>query len=144
MRMVEEAEKRARKAVAEGNESFYPRIELAALNSLRENTPQALEWLEHACGSGVRGYHALEIDPFFEKLGADSRFEQLVHRMAADAAQIRERENTCQRYSSLARRHSPGKHLFGGTNRGRIDGAGRNLERSIEQDGPLEASFFHL
>jgi tetratricopeptide (TPR) repeat protein len=90
-RMFEEAEKRARKTIQEGNEAFYPRVELAAIYTIRGNTPKALEWLELAYSAGARDYRNLEMDPFFEKLRADPRFKQIVQRMANDVARMRER-----------------------------------------------------
>ncbi len=91
MPLIEQAETRARKVIQQGNETYYPRIELAAVNSLRGNTQQALEWLELAYGTGERDYHALEVDPLFEKLRADSHFKQITQRMAGDVAQMRGR-----------------------------------------------------
>ena len=91
MRMVEQSETRAHSLVQQGNETYYPRMELAAMYSLRGNTQQALEWLELAYASGARDYRALEIDPFFEKLRADSHFKQITQRMAREVAQMRER-----------------------------------------------------
>jgi serine/threonine protein kinase len=90
-RMFEEAEKSARKTIQEGNEAFNPRVELAAIYTVRGNTPKALEWLELAYSTGARDYRGLEMDPFFEKLRADSHFKQIVQRMANDVARMRER-----------------------------------------------------
>jgi tetratricopeptide (TPR) repeat protein len=91
MLMVEQSETRARSLLQRGNETYYPRIELAAVYSLRGNRQQALEWLELAYASGARDFHALEIDPFFEKLRANSHFREITERMARDVAQMRER-----------------------------------------------------
>jgi len=91
MRMFEEAEKGALKTIQEGSEAFYPRVELAAIYSVRGNTPKALEWLELAYSTGARDYRSLEMDPFFEKLRADSRFKQIIQRMANNVARMRER-----------------------------------------------------
>jgi serine/threonine protein kinase len=90
-RMFEEAERSARKTIQESNEAFYPRVELAAIYSVRGNVPKALDWLELAYSTGARDYRGLEMDPFFEKLRADSRFKQIVQRMANDVARMRER-----------------------------------------------------
>jgi tetratricopeptide (TPR) repeat protein len=90
-RMFEEAEKSARKTIQEGNEAFYPRFELAGIYTVRGNTPKALQWLELAYSTGARDYRSLEMDPLFEKLRADSRFKQIVQRMANDVARMRER-----------------------------------------------------
>jgi hypothetical protein len=84
-------QRRARKTIQEGNEAFYPRVELAAIYSVRGNTPKALEWLKLAYSTGARDYRGLEMDPFFEKLRADSHFKQIIQRMANDVARMRER-----------------------------------------------------
>ncbi len=89
--LVEEAENTAQKAIQEGNETYFPRIELAAVYSIRGNTLKAFEWLELAYATGAREYLSLEIDPFFEKLRADPRFKEIVGRMANDVARMRER-----------------------------------------------------
>jgi len=89
--MFEEAEKSARKTIQEGNEAYYPRVELAAIYIVHGSTSKALEWLELAYSTGARDYRGLEMDPFFEKLRADSRFKQIVQRMANDVARMRER-----------------------------------------------------
>jgi tetratricopeptide (TPR) repeat protein len=89
--MVEQAESSARKTVESGDETFPPRIEFAALYSLRGDTQKALEWLELAYATGARDYRVLQIDPFFEKLRADPHFKEIVGRMANDVAQMRER-----------------------------------------------------
>ncbi len=91
MRLVEQSETRARRVMQDGNEAYYPRIELAASYSLRGNTQQALEWLELAYVSGARDHNALEIDPLFEKLRTDSHFKEIAQRMARDVAQRRDR-----------------------------------------------------
>lgn len=77
--------------VQQGNETYYPRIELAAMYSLRGNTQQAFEWLELAYATGARDYHALELDPLFEKLRADSHFKEITQLMARDVERMRER-----------------------------------------------------
>jgi hypothetical protein len=56
-----------------------------------EITPKALEWLDLAYSTGARDYRGLEKDPFFEKLRADSRFKQIVQRMANNVSRMRER-----------------------------------------------------
>jgi tetratricopeptide (TPR) repeat protein len=91
MPLIEQAETRARMVVQQGNETYYPRIELAAMYSLRGNTQQAFEWLELAYATGARDYHALELDPLFEKLRADSHFKEITQLMARDVERMRER-----------------------------------------------------
>ena len=91
MPVVEQAENSAQKAIRAGDETFSPRIELAAVHALRGNRQKALEWLELAYAAGARDYRALEIDPFFEELRVDPRFREILERMANDVAQMRER-----------------------------------------------------
>jgi len=89
--MINQAEKYARKAVEEGDESFPPRLELAAINSLRGDTQKALHWLDLAYATGARDHRALATDPLFEKLRADSNFKEIIHRMESDVTRMRER-----------------------------------------------------
>jgi hypothetical protein len=89
--MINQAEQQARKAVEEGDESFPPRLELAAINSLRGDTQKALHWLDLAYATGARDHRALAMDPFFEKLRADSNFKEIIHRMESDVTRMRER-----------------------------------------------------
>lgn len=109
MRMMEQSETRARRVMQQGNETYYPRIELAAMYSLRGNTQQALEWLELAYTTGARDYHSLQIDPLFENLRADSHFKEITKRMDRDVAQMREhaREQLPEVFSPSEAMHEP-------------------------------------
>ena len=91
MLTLQEREKNARGKIDEGSEAYFPRIELAAVYSLRGDEREAIHWLDLAYATGERDYRALEIDPFFEKLRSDSRFKEIVQRMANDVARMRQR-----------------------------------------------------
>jgi tetratricopeptide (TPR) repeat protein len=66
--------------------------EFAALNALSGNPDEALRWLEEALeASGGRGYRLLRIDPRFDVLSADPRFQGLLERMEADITSQRGR-----------------------------------------------------
>jgi len=89
--MIDQAEKYARKAMEDGDESFPPRLELAAIDSLRGDTQEALHWLDLAYATGARDHRALAMDPLFEKLRADSNFKEIIHRMENDVTRMRQR-----------------------------------------------------
>ena len=88
---LQEREKNARRRIDEGSETYFPRIELAAVYSIRGDAQEAIHWLDLAYATGDRDYRALEIDPFFEKLRSDSRFKEIVERMVNDVARMRQR-----------------------------------------------------
>ena len=90
-RVVEEAEARARKALAEGNDSPYPLNDLAAVSAIKGEPRAALEWLNRAYTAGYRDYGVLARDPIFASLKPDAEFGRLLERMRNDVAAMRER-----------------------------------------------------
>ena len=89
--LVEDAEARARKALAEGNDSPYPLNDLAAVSAIKREPRAALEWLNLAYTAGYRDYGVLARDPIFASLKPDAEFGRLLERMRNDVAAMRER-----------------------------------------------------
>ena len=87
--LAEEAEQNALKLLQEGDESYIPRVEVAASYTVGTDPQKALEWLELAYTRGARDSHRLENDLFFDKLHSESGFNALLRRMAMDVAQMR-------------------------------------------------------
>lgn len=63
----------------------FSMLELAAIHAVRDEAEAAVAWLEQAYQAGMREYRYLLLDPMFETLSGDPRFEAILARMAEDA-----------------------------------------------------------
>ena len=91
MPLIDKAEQSALETLRKGDESYVPRLELAAVSTLRGNHQKALEWLDAAYATGDNDHRALELDPMFEGLRGEARFNELLKRMIEDVARMRDR-----------------------------------------------------
>lgn len=66
-------------------------MEIAMIHAWRGEKEESYEWLERAYAAGERRYRTLRLDPVFESLHGDERFQRLLGRMRADVTQMRER-----------------------------------------------------
>lgn len=89
--LIAQAEAHARERVADGDDTAYQRIELAAVAALRGNADAAFEWLDRAFDAGYRDYGYLARDPIFKPIRADLRFTRALDRMRRDVDAQRER-----------------------------------------------------
>ena len=71
----------AEKAIAAGNEWAYPHMDLATISIVRGETVDAVTALERARASGYRDFRTLRLDPVFEPLHGNVRFETLLAEM---------------------------------------------------------------
>ena len=71
-------------AIADGNDHWALRYNLAAVASLRGQEVTAFEWLDEAYNEGFRDARLLEIDPAFDAVRTTQHYETLVGRLYAD------------------------------------------------------------
>jgi tetratricopeptide (TPR) repeat protein len=81
----------AQQQVQDGNELGDVRVELAAIHALQGDAEQAIAWLQKAYDAGFRMPRELRLDPLFQTLRSDPRFEALLKRMDEDIAAMRAR-----------------------------------------------------
>jgi serine/threonine-protein kinase len=81
----------AEHSLENGNESFIPRFEIAAIHAARGDTTEALEWLDRAYQAGWRGGGIINRDRFFDGLHGHPRFREIVRRAESDVAAMRRR-----------------------------------------------------
>lgn len=67
------------------------RLELAAIEAVREQTEDALRWLTEAYDAGYRTHRLIELDPVFDDLRGPADYEEIMGRMRGDVAQMRRR-----------------------------------------------------
>lgn len=80
-----------RKAVDEGDRSFGPLYENAALYLMRADRAAALDWLRRAAEAGWRDAATLERDPLLAPLAQEPRFIEIVERITRDVQDMRKR-----------------------------------------------------
>jgi serine/threonine-protein kinase len=90
-RLLDETSGAARAAIDRGADSPCPRLELAAVSSLRGDTADALAWLERGFEAGWRTPYHVTGAPWFASLEQEQRFRGLVARIEADVAAMRQR-----------------------------------------------------
>ncbi len=71
-------------AVADGNDHWSLRYNLAAVASLRGEADTAFEWLDEAYNEGFRDARLFEIDPAFDAIRTAQRYEAFLSRLDAD------------------------------------------------------------
>jgi serine/threonine-protein kinase len=81
----------AERSIAQGNDAYGPRLEIAALHAVQGDTAAALDWLERAYQAGWREARGIVRDPFFEGLRTNARFREIVARALADIDVMRQR-----------------------------------------------------
>ncbi|MFN2509239.1 MAG: tetratricopeptide repeat protein [Chthoniobacterales bacterium] len=63
--LLDEAQRLAGKAMAEGNQSPRVPLEMAAIHALRSENDAALDWMQRGYEAGWRGFRVLAWDPMF-------------------------------------------------------------------------------
>ncbi|HEX8696260.1 MAG TPA: tetratricopeptide repeat protein [Longimicrobium sp.] len=84
-----EVERRARRMLAEKNESFWPYYALAATDAARGRKEQALHDLDQAVARGYRDVWGLSNGQVFAELRGERRFQEIAARMRAEAERQR-------------------------------------------------------
>ena len=80
-----------------GNESWEIRYNLAGVHSVMGDQGKALQWLDQTIDKGWRNYRIGKIEPLFENLRQDSRFEQRIERVKGIVDKAREQTNAAQK-----------------------------------------------
>ncbi|MGB6034610.1 MAG: protein kinase [Bacteroidota bacterium] len=91
--ILEQKSREALAALEEGDERARIRYEMAAINALRGEQAEALEWLQKAIESGWRKYSLAHRDPIFAGLVGDPRFDgmmQEVKKMVRESRRLAE------------------------------------------------------
>jgi tetratricopeptide (TPR) repeat protein len=73
----------------QGSEWWGVAYDFAAVNAIRGNKEEAYTWLEKAIDSGFRFYNWVQIDPLFENLREDSRFNTIIYRLKKKVEEIK-------------------------------------------------------
>lgn len=89
--LFDEALRVDRAAVEAGSQSSFRPKEIAAIQAVRGNAEEALEWLERAYHAGYVRPRMLAQDPMFASLRDDEGFQALLSRMERDVAAERAR-----------------------------------------------------
>ncbi len=90
-RMLREQERRAGQTAEDVSNASRPYRNLARIHAARGERDQALRWLEQAVEHGGPGYHYAQIDPLWNDLRGDPRFQQLLSRAKANLDRLRAR-----------------------------------------------------
>lgn len=90
-RLLDEAQVWLNEALTRYGEQPDLNLEFAALYSLQGNTEEALRWLEKGTGGLLYSHRLLRMDPRFDSLSSDPRFNDLLERMEEDVAAMRGR-----------------------------------------------------
>jgi serine/threonine protein kinase/Tfp pilus assembly protein PilF len=80
-----------RKRIAEGNDEFYPRYDLALIDAIRGDKNEAIYWLREAIEAGWRDYRLAQKDPWFECLHDEDVFKELMKDVENQVAEMRAR-----------------------------------------------------
>jgi adenylate cyclase len=87
--VLEATEALASEAIASGNERMVYPFTLAVVHALREESDQAVRWLTEAVDRGWVSMPPLRLEPAFDGLRDDPRFQAQVARVAARAEDMR-------------------------------------------------------
>jgi hypothetical protein len=71
-------------ALAKREQGVYPAFTLAAIQMGLGQHGAALEWLERAADERLLGYYMPSVDPVYDSIRADPRFQTLLRRMHLD------------------------------------------------------------
>ncbi|MDJ0748020.1 MAG: winged helix-turn-helix domain-containing protein [Woeseiaceae bacterium] len=86
--LLDESEAITLSAIADGNDHWSLRYNLAAVASLRGEVDTAFEWLDEAYNEGFRDARLLEIDPAFDVVRTAPQYNILLNRLNADLDRI--------------------------------------------------------
>ncbi|HJP57424.1 MAG TPA: protein kinase [Gemmatimonadales bacterium] len=81
----------AERSLAAGAEGPAAPMELAAINAIEGHTKEAMDWLERGYQAGWKDARQLEIDPFFDSVRREPRFQAVLAGMRQDLARMRAR-----------------------------------------------------
>jgi Tfp pilus assembly protein PilF len=84
------------------NENQRVPVEMAAIHAARAETDEALEWLERAFTAGYKDYSTLGRHPIFLAVRREARFQNLLKRMEAAVARMRERSSALSELRTMA------------------------------------------
>jgi eukaryotic-like serine/threonine-protein kinase len=87
--LVDQAIEAAEREFAGGSENPGTAVDIARLQAVAGNVPEALDWLERGYKMGYRYARRLEREPALDSLRSESRFKDLVELMHADLARMR-------------------------------------------------------
>ncbi len=73
----------------DGDQTWALPWDLAVIYASRGNSEMALEWLGHAYNQGFRFVRWLPIDPAFDDLQDDPRFQHFIDKMEVEVAEMR-------------------------------------------------------
>jgi TolB-like protein/tetratricopeptide (TPR) repeat protein len=104
LRLASDAISRAERLQREGVQSPDLPLDIAAAHTIQGDHSVAVEWLDRAFAAGFRDYRTLRIDPVFEPLRGDARFQELVNRMNTDLAAMRKRADLARSLPALGAR----------------------------------------
>lgn len=82
--LVKDAERWNRSLIESRNETWNPRIRLAAVHLLRGEREKAYRWLDSTYRAGYRFHPLARHDPVWRRIRDDRRFRELLDRMEAD------------------------------------------------------------
>ncbi len=89
--LIDDALAANRQAIDQGDRSYAPRHENAALSLMRGDRAAALDWLDQAVTAGWYDAQSLIHDPLFAGLAGDRRFEQVLDRIRRGVREMRTR-----------------------------------------------------
>lgn len=78
-----------KKASAELTEHFNNPLAVATVYAVRGNTNEALFWLRIAIVRGLRDYRWLKVEPLFDSLRRDPRFEEIINNLRSRIEEMR-------------------------------------------------------
>jgi len=92
----------------QGNQTYFPRYDMACLNAVQGNKEEAYEWLKKAIEAGWRQSHVALKDPLLENLHNDARFQQMMAQLKGQVDEMRRRvelmESQDPRFQALLKR----------------------------------------
>ena len=89
--LLDEALKRAHKAIEDGNENQRVPFEIAAIHATRGENDLAMEWLTKAFAAGYKDYTTLGRHRIFARVREDARFQNMVKQMEQAVTTMRQR-----------------------------------------------------
>ncbi len=77
-RRLDQSLRLARKRLDQGDESYMPHYDLAAVHAIQGDKAEACRWLHSAVGAGWRAYRLATRDPLLRNLHNDQQFQQIM------------------------------------------------------------------
>ncbi len=87
----------ANNEIASGNESWEIRYNIAGIYSVLGEQDKAIQWLDQAVDAGWREYRIGRIEPLFENLKKDIRFENRIQQVKGLVDKLRDQINSAQK-----------------------------------------------